>query len=248
MSCAASVGLFSHAASTCRACAAICGDRGGAGGGGACCRAAEVGSIRPTSHACSPLHHLTYVTHCIHWRLPKPPDLSPNPHTHAPPTRTPGPGGPHLLIRLQLQQAAAEGGAGVVVFDLEEDRHGGAQRQRQVHALQGWGGVGEGGRTGGWLMVVGGGGGGGGKRGAGEGPVAARDGRSGRTSQGAQAAAGRTRRGIGNGRAWRTRRSSAGPPSPGTTCRLQSVLPPTSLQVAVRVSPPSLNQPAGCSA
>mmetsp|Transcript_21824 Transcript_21824/g.65271 ORF Transcript_21824/g.65271 Transcript_21824/m.65271 type:complete len:272 (+) Transcript_21824:1737-2552(+) len=46
----------------------------------------------------------------------------------------------HLLRnlgpRVELQQAAAEAGARRAVAGLEEDGHGGAQRQRQVHRLQ----------------------------------------------------------------------------------------------------------------
>lgn len=56
--------------------------------------------------------------------------------TLAPPPASPASPPAHLLIRLQLQQSAAEGGAGVVVLELEEHAHGGAQGQGQVHSLQ----------------------------------------------------------------------------------------------------------------
>ena len=67
-------------------------------------------------------HSLPAPTRCL---LPSAPHTAPQP-----------PQPPHLLVRLQLQQSAAEGGAGVELLELEEDGHGGAQAERQVHALQ----------------------------------------------------------------------------------------------------------------
>jgi len=60
-------------------------------------------------------------------------ETTPEPPTPDPPSaRTP----PHLLPGVELQQAARKGGGGRKVPQLEEDRHGAAQAERQVHRLQ----------------------------------------------------------------------------------------------------------------